>query len=100
MRRHGASVGITSSTGQGFVDVVVGFCGINRLVEIKDGEKQRSSRKLTKDEREFHMKWGGSAAVIDNTAEALDLLIAMAEQGELQAKGKVAALNFVRGASQ
>jgi hypothetical protein len=101
MRKLGASVAITSSSGEGFTDTVVGFCGMNRLVEIKDGDKPASKRVLTPDQREWHMKWGGSAAVIDNEVEALELLIALAEQGELHAKSKQQALKFVKaGMSQ
>jgi len=74
---------------------------MNRLVEIKDGDKPASKRVLTPDQREWHMKWGGSAAVIDNEVEALELLIALAEQGELHAKSKQQALKFVKaGMSQ
>lgn len=100
MRKLGASVAITSSSGEGFTDTVVGFCGMTRLVEIKDGDKAPSARVLTPDQRDFHMKWGGSAAVIDNESEALDLLIALAEQGELHAKGKCQALKFVKAGSR
>lgn len=66
LRLIGASVAITSNVGSGFVDIVVGYRGINYLFEIKDGDKPPSQRKLTKDEMKFHDNWQGDCHVVNN----------------------------------
>jgi len=73
-RKAGASVAITSSLGDGFPDIVVGHRGRNYLVEIKDGSKPPSSRKLTKDEQEFFDLWKGQIDVVESTIDALKLI--------------------------
>lgn len=64
-RGHGATVKVVSQI-KGFVDIVVGYLGHNLLIEIKDGKKMPSQRKLTKDEEEFHASWRGTTRVIEN----------------------------------
>lgn len=64
-RSLGCSVFITSAVGKGFPDIVVGFRGKNYLFEIKDGDKFKSSQKLTEPERLFFRDWSGQCAVIN-----------------------------------
>lgn len=71
LRDVGASVSVTSMVGSGFPDIVVGYRGINYLMEIKDGSKPPSKRRLTSDEQEFHDLWRGSVIVVQNVDEAL-----------------------------
>ena len=71
LREVGASVAITSAVGDGFPDLVVGFRGFNFLMEIKDGTKPPSARKLTDDQIEFHADWLGSLCVVKTINEAL-----------------------------
>ena len=53
----GVTVSITSALGDGFPDIVVGYKGVNHLIEIKDGSKPPSRRKLTPaEERELELK--------------------------------------------
>ncbi len=74
-RSMGVSVAITSGIGHGFPDSVWGFSnGQNVLVEIKDGSKPPSQRKLTKDEQKFHDNWKGHITVITNVEDALKLI--------------------------
>lgn len=57
-RRMGCKVFPTHQVGRGFPDLVV--CITDRtiiLVEIKDGEKPPSKRRLTPDEEAFAAKW-------------------------------------------
>lgn len=57
-------------------DLLVGKNKKNVLVEIKDGSKPPSARKLTKDEREFRDSWRGYAV----TVETLDDVIALVQE--------------------
>ena len=77
-RRLGASVAILSGVGQGVPDILIGYRGRDALVEIKDGAKPPSKRRLTKDEAEFHQKWTGRPVEIVETVEqAVSLIAAM-----------------------
>ena len=44
------------------------------MVEIKDGEKDPSARKLTKDEEEFWSSWKGEIHKIETEDEAIELV--------------------------
>jgi hypothetical protein len=68
------SVAITSQLGNGFVDIVVGYKGKNHLIELKDGSKPASARRLTEDERTFHEQWFGSIYVCDSLEAILKAL--------------------------
>jgi hypothetical protein len=68
------SVAITSQLGQGFPDLVIGYRGKNYLIELKDGSKAPSVRRLTQDERTFHDQWFGSIFVCDSLEAILKVL--------------------------
>ncbi|CAB5217755.1 hypothetical protein UFOVP208_10 [uncultured Caudovirales phage] len=70
----GVTVATTHIIGKGFPDIVIGYKGINYLVEIKDGTKPPSQRKLTKDEVSFHSNWSGQVQTCTNFYEILQLL--------------------------
>lgn len=55
----GCKVWITSMVGNGGPDFVIGWMGVNYLVELKDGDKPPSKRRLTPDEKKFHAQWSG-----------------------------------------
>ena len=74
LRAIGASVAITSNIGNGFVDIVVGYKGVNYLFEIKDGKKPPSQRKLTVDEAYFFDKWSGNCHIVHNIDECLNII--------------------------
>ena len=71
LRSVGASVAVTSMVGSGFPDIVVGYHGENFLLEIKDGSKPPSARKLTLDEQEFSDTWRGTVFIVTSVDEAL-----------------------------
>lgn len=73
-RRLGCTVAITSNVRGGFPDIVVGINGLNILVEIKDGSKVPSARKLTKDEQIFHDNWKGHAVVVESVDDVVALV--------------------------
>ena len=55
----GCKVLILSMVGKGCPDIMVGYQRKNFLIEIKDGDKPPSRRKLTPDEKKFHKQWAG-----------------------------------------
>ncbi len=74
LRDVGGSVAITSMVGNGFPDIVVGYRGQNYLIEIKDGAKPPSKRKLTHDEQEWHDLWRGTVHIANSIDEALAII--------------------------
>lgn len=71
LRAVGASVTVTSAVGHGFTDLVVGYRGVNYLLEVKDGCKPPSARKLTEDQEKWHAEWRGQKAVVETLDQAL-----------------------------
>lgn len=64
-RKLGCSVWVCNS----MVDCVIGYGGISELVEVKDGEKPPSARKLTKAQVEFRKTWTGGVWLIKSLAD-------------------------------
>lgn len=73
--RHLVAVGATvtdlSDVGGGCPDLLVGFRRANYLLEIKDGSKSASRRKLTWDQVLYHSTWQGQVCVVCDEKEAL-----------------------------
>ncbi|MEW5968993.1 MAG: hypothetical protein AB1706_03840 [Pseudomonadota bacterium] len=74
LRQVGASVQSLASNGKGCPDLLVGFRGVNWLLEIKDGQKVKSARKLTPDQVEWHESWCGQVHVIESIDQAIKLI--------------------------
>jgi len=77
----GISVAVTSALGDGFVDIVVGFRKRSYLIEIKDGAKVPSKRKLTTCEQKFKDKWTGCYFVANSFDDIIDYLNINQPQG-------------------
>jgi len=71
LRKIGAKVVPTHTLGQGMPDLVVAYDGRTFLLEIKDGEKPPSARKLTPAQETFHAAWTGEIHVVDSIEQAL-----------------------------
>ena len=69
LRKIGAKVYVASSFGKGFPDLIVGFRGAFYLLEVKDGSKPPSARKLTPEQQEFHAEWAGYPVHVVESAE-------------------------------
>ena len=67
----GVTVQHLHMVGQGVPDILVGWMGKNYLMEIKDGDKPPSKRKLTPDERKWIARWAGQVCVVNNYEDAL-----------------------------
>lgn len=74
LRKCGASVQILSSVGRGVPDLIVGWRGVNYLMEVKDGTQPPSRRSLTPDEQAWHVRWSGQVAVVDSAEAAISML--------------------------
>ena len=74
LRRIGASVQVLSAVGHGCPDLLVGFRGRNVLLEVKDGGKPPSKRKLTPDEQEWHALWRGEVRIVESIQDARSIL--------------------------
>ena len=74
LRRAGASVLVVSNLKNCF-DILVGFRGVNYIMEIKDGDKPPSRRELTEGEKDFKRKWkGGEYHIVLNLEQALKVI--------------------------
>ena len=72
LRAVGCTVQHLHTVGKGCPDLLVGRAGRNFLLEIKDGNKPPSKRKLTADEKEWHQTWTGQVIVVNSVDEALE----------------------------
>ncbi|SRR6266478_4804195 len=86
LRKVGATVLNLSVLGNGCPDLLVGLIDYkggkhNILLEIKDGDKPTSKRKLTKAEQQFFDTWKGATFIINSVDEALHLYDQMKRLG-------------------
>lgn len=74
LRRVGASVQHLHAVGSGCPDLLVCFRNVLFLMEVKDGNKPPSKRKLTPDQVTWHQAWTGDVHVVKSVDEALAVL--------------------------
>ena len=86
----GATVQSLASMGGGVPDLLVGYHGLNVLLEVKDGDKPPSARELTGAELGFHRTWGGQVALV-YTAEQAQMVVIEHCCGEDAIRGYVRA---------
>jgi len=71
LRALGCVVEVTSDVGRGFPDLVVKTKrGRVLLIEVKDGSKPPSARKLTADEHALSRRWVGHFAIVATDEDA------------------------------
>ena len=73
LREVGCSVLIISDLGNS-ADLIVGIRGFNFIIEVKDGRKPKSQRKLTKAEQKFHNEWRGQVGIVYSPTDAIDFI--------------------------
>lgn len=70
----GVSVVTIHEVGKGLGDILLGFRKINYIIEIKDGSKVKSARKLTPAEEKFHKEWQGQISVAETIEDIVKLI--------------------------
>lgn len=71
LRKLGMSVAVTSSLGDGFPDLAIGWQGKTHLLEVKNPNLPPSRRKLTPDEQTFFSTWKGSVHKVETIDDIL-----------------------------
>ena len=75
LRAAGATVQSLAAVGAGVPDLLVGFQGKTILIEVKDGAKVPSERRLTPDQLVWHGRGrGGALSTVDGPEAALRVL--------------------------
>ncbi|MGK0446521.1 MAG: hypothetical protein ACJA2M_000290 [Polaribacter sp.] len=75
LRKFGATVLHTHTLKNAF-DVLVGYGGKDFIIEIKDGKKPPSQRKLTPGELKFKNEWKGSEYyIVMSLEEAIRIIV-------------------------
>lgn len=75
LRSVGALVLSLAAIGKGCPDLLVSWNGVLVLMEIKDGSKPPSQRKLTPMEMNFFNKWSNSPVfVVESVDDAINIL--------------------------
>lgn len=72
LRAVGASVSSLASVGDGVPDLLVGYRGENFLLEVKDGTKVPSARRLTDAQTKWFGSWRGrKPSTVEDENDAL-----------------------------
>lgn len=84
LRARGASVDSLGAAGGGIPDLLVGFLGVNLLMEVKDPENAKLNGEialdatgidmLTPEQREWHATWRGQVHIVEGIDGAMALL--------------------------
>lgn len=75
LRGVGATVQSLAATGKGVPDLLVGYRSKNYLMEVKDGSKPPSERRLTPDQEIWHDGWKGTVHVVNTPTEAVKVIL-------------------------
>jgi len=79
LRDEGATVTACHAVGKGFPDLVVGFRGVNYLIEVKDPSQPKHRHELTLAQIKWHGGWKGQVAKVFTADEALRVIGAIAD---------------------
>ena len=78
LRTVGATVQSLAAVGVGVPDLLVGFRLKTYLLEIKDGKKPPSARRLTDEQLIWHGSWsGGPVAVVCDVESAIRAVVSV-----------------------
>ena len=74
LRRQGASVQSLAMVGDGCPDLLVGYGGVNALMEIKDEDQPASKRRLNYQQALWHAYWKGPVLLVESPEDAIQKL--------------------------
>ena len=74
LRSVGCSVLHLHQLGRGVPDILASYHDCLYLMEIKDGSRAASERRLTQDEFEWHSAWDGPVYIVETIADALSVI--------------------------
>lgn len=75
LRQVGCTVQSLASTGKGVPDLLVASpSGCLYLMEVKDGDKPPSARKLTPDQVKWHGDWNSEIHIVLSAEQAIDIV--------------------------
>ena len=75
LRAAGAKVQSLAAVGKGVPDLLCQYKGAFSLIEVKDGRKTPSQRKLTEDQVKWHEEWKSAfLGVVESPDEALKFI--------------------------
>jgi len=74
-RQLGATVESLATIGRGCPDLLLGYRGKNYLVEVKDGTKSPSRRKLLEAQERWHVSWNGNVVTVTSTHDLIEFLL-------------------------
>lgn len=74
LRTCGAVVQSLAAVGKGVPDLLVNFRGQNLLIEVKDGRKPPSQRRLTAVQVAWHSAWPGVVHIVECPEDVLEVL--------------------------
>ena len=80
LKQIGCNVQSLAACGNGVPDLLLGYRGQNILLEVKDGDKTASRKKLTPDQIVWHALWRGQVAVVETPDEALEVVKQMVKE--------------------
>ncbi len=66
----GCSVQSLAAVGDGVPDLLVGWRGVNLLLEVKDPAQPPSKRRLTPDQVKWHLIWRGAVVTVETPEQA------------------------------
>jgi hypothetical protein len=81
LRSVGCSVVSLAAVGKGVPDLLVGLRSRNYLLEVKDGNKPPSARKLTEHQEAWHRTWAGQVLTVTSAEDALRQLDLTGKEG-------------------
>ena len=84
LRGAGATVQLLHAVGEGCPDLLVGYKGLNLLLEVKDGSKPPSAQKLTPQQEVWHRDWRGHRVVVNSPEAALTAIGVIAIVGQIE----------------
>ena len=76
LKRLGWTCISTADLGGGFPDIVAARGGVIKLIEVKDGKKPPSARKLTPCEKDYHQQMaaaGCPVVILESVEDAINL---------------------------